>query len=720
MMSKYRLMLTIFYIFIFLDVPTVLFAVDTSYLFSLSDNHEGSTDEGEIISLILEQADKFRLVSKVIPLSSSSEYYSYSKNLEVYLGDINKPTILYLIPLNSSLLNISAALYLIEKLSENPPQNVSSRFIFLGAEQGKETYYPIGTRTFLNNFVAKQPITFIYFDFDQPTYTIYLANQHSAKPTFWTVKEVYHHLKSHNLAPYLPSFYRLIDNFSQKIIHSSMYYHQERISGVTLSSDMSKNKILLNPIVWSQLIATSFADWQLSLTSLNDDFDNHYLVIGSYFISETSYLAILIILFGLYFIIFSLNKKYTRLYLKVFRKKYREIIILWSFVFIFIFLSGLINETLLISIKQSDIWIDQPELFLISKTVFSITFIVIFFTIFLHFGISQSHETYGIAAFWITNINMLIFTIFDVTLIYPLLWSSLFVFIFINTPNLIFKHVTLLLTPIPLLINILQILNYKMASIINKLLFSDIIFNVIMSLIILPLILLFLSLHHIKLTKHIPTIIAPRILLILYIILISLYIFIYTQKYTINFNEKKQNVTIDIKEDISRANSTITFSSRYNLGSFNFKFYNNPNLNIPIINANKVFKAYGQPVHNINIDVDNQSYNNYTLLTITLNNIDILSYDLTLRSSNIIKVLDSSFPISIQDKLYGRIINILTGRNPPSTLIVQMTIEKSNKPLFIDIIAQKNLKSSPYIIIDDPRFKISEHLYISKTIEIKP
>jgi hypothetical protein len=578
------------YIF-FLLISTSLFCED-SYLYGkyaleikdeLSDffpREENSLNEKKLFSYL---ENKFREIGtdfKILNYSLLEKGHSFSKGYSITIDGDSRDTMVIVVPLNNKKnqnsirdgsINIAIAIQLLDIFSKyNPP--ISLEFLFLGAERGTGSEYPIGTRYFLSNFAAKYPTMILYLDMDKEGDLLTLKNS-----------------SNDDLTPLW-----LVEQFSELFIQEGLEFSTDSVQTLAYQSGFEASPSIMNQYLKNEIpalviesrISTSqtFTDYQwansfietiLSFVLNNHEgfekeWDRHYFI--SLFnknlitMGEKEGISIMLSLLAILLLILLIRSRNLHLNLKRFRKHLWTFPLLLFLTFMYLFLSTLIIEEISYMHDFPTLWQQYPIQFLLFKICAAI-FLYSGFIFFVRgLSISRSHHFYTYSAFASVLISMVIVLLYNINFSYFFLWSLVIVSIFMTSRNEVIKRIAIGLSPLPLLILGYNIFSYPYLRICEFLLVSRVSGNIFLTIIIMPTLMLISSLnyYHHRFYRHRRSL--RNVFNLLFwgsLTLLVLYNINSSSPYSIF---KKQPVYVDEKIDLNSMSRSILFNSPAPMG----------------------------------------------------------------------------------------------------------------------------------------------------------
>ncbi|MGL4525060.1 MAG: hypothetical protein ACRCVN_06035 [Spirochaetia bacterium] len=674
---------------------------------SLYPREEGTLKEQKTIELINSIVKELGLKSQKKSINPfNGEAFSYSSNLEIVIPGITKNEVIYLIPIHMPNASLFPALILMEQLSKSlQVLEVGARFVFLGAENGDTTAYPMGTKAFLETYSPPMKSLFFYFNIHTPNQSVMLWNNGDQPAPLSAVKEAKKVFKNTNISLKIPGF----STISSRILPSKnnliQLYIDEQLSGLELSNYEEKSMHQINQKeleIWAKQIAQGFFDWHKELKKIDETIELSYLTIGQFIFSQTLYLQFLIILF-LIFLTKRYRKKTFLACLEILLKYGKFILVVLLISFASLFLSGLVCQSLQI-FKGNEVPLkEELALFIFYKIILS----YFIFSLFLnHTYMKLSRIPLAKISLIISTILFITFSLINISFGWPFLWFVLILLAQNRVKNTYGQLILAILGSLFIFLNMFSLFRLETLYLIPKLLFGDIFTNMIIAIILLPIAINSLSLHRKNYRITSPK--SAKILLqTLCMGILGILIIIYQ-----DFGVKKQPLLIYMQEDLNLDFAVLNFVSPIKIKS----------LEIYIADEKQSFKNMGkrftietQPIDNLNIKYEFKDLIKLKNLNFQIfSELPITEYEILLQSKEEeLFVTSMNYPSKNKINTNGtNTIAVLTGKNPPNPLSVQAIINNT-RDVIIEVRARAN--EIPQILeIDAHRFSVEKERYMSK------
>ncbi len=567
---------------------------DSSYYHILSDLNtfssffpriENSEGESFAVDFIEKRLNEMGIGYTRYDLSQSENVNSGSVTIDAIFPGKSGNEIFMIFPLNHPIkaapgrdgsATLAAALYLAGELEKaDLPQTV--HIVFMGSEYGRGPDYPIGTKDYLANYYPELNSAFFYFDFNFIPENIIVNNSGTGYISpLWLLKKSINALKAAEIG-YTSKFginliNRLRLNDNPSVIDS--YFNGEypvihftgEYSGYYTPSKQSQSEY--------QIFLFELATRGGGLIPSNLQWDSHYLFLKLWkyeiFISETNYVLFLLILISLIIIYpFIANKRFKK-YLKTILRHFWNIPVIFFIMFLLLWISTIIINVIFKIQSFPSLWEILPFHFLALKLTISIFIFLITLRLLKGIHFARRGSFYSAAALIFIILDFMILISIDIAFSYYLLPVLVFTFAFTIFKNRWLKSVFLLLSILVLLGGVINIFLLDVKRIINLILLSPVIGNLIITATLIPIALMiyrlqFIFHQHNKRRAKI-VIIGSDILLGL----VSIGLFIYLSTFNPYIQGRLQPVSIIENISLDHNTRTILFKSSEPLGEFSY------------------------------------------------------------------------------------------------------------------------------------------------------
>jgi len=483
---------------------------DIKFMQSLLPVLEGSENEKIALRFIETRLSLLKVSYTEKDFSKSTNSHSFSRIIDVLIPGEREETVVICIPLNSQSgssgeildhsISIALGLAVIAEYQLNPPP-VSVRVLFLGAERGNDSSYPIGTRFFLDTFYPESPHVFLYLDIAgipreirvqtgsrelvSPLWMLTRMSQSFRDSKFPfqvsnTDTQVYRtglSSRETSIAPILQAGYAAL-GLSQEGKESSQLAEPEKIHAL--------KQVLINFII-------SF------YAGFPEEWDYHFLFFHNPFfdlvVPETEY--VIILLFGcvLFIVLAFLRFREIRKYWDTLRKNILSIPVFFLFAFYLLLASSFILDGVLLIRDIPTLWMFHPVAFLLLKISLFLFFSTILFKFLKKLPFPRNGSFFSAASIFFTILSLLTITIINISFAYYFLWSLFCIVLFSMAKKPWLKIVFFFLAPLSLASIIADIFLAPYSSLCNIILFDKLSGNFLFAIIILPYALLLIRIR---------------------------------------------------------------------------------------------------------------------------------------------------------------------------------------------------------------------------------
>jgi len=478
---------------------------------SLYPRPEGSEGERELIRFIEERIERLRIPYTRLDYQESDTNHSFSSCLVVDIKGEKADTLILALPINhpaeasgqlDGSINVALGLSIVELLNRTTPP-ISVKVLFLGAEYGEETEYPMGSRLFLRDFYPDHRVMTLYLNLKRIPSRLYLrAGGRGIESPYW-----------------------LIDRSTKALEATDIFFlvrgNENQIFRIGLTSE----RTIIEPFLTAGYPAVSFEgkydpldpleeeNWVFSFNLFFKEFldsfsegipetwDRHYLFFqarGFYFsISEQAYLIILIIVLAgilAYGLIFT---RRLRKYLRILAHNIWALPLFFLFIFSLLFLSSWVLEGILRVRNMVDLWKELPLLFLCFKLAVPLAILFVLLNLFRRFPIPRRGSFYSASALLFLLLDIMTLAVINISFTYYFLWAFFFALLFSATSYRPLKVLLFLASPYWIGKTILELFTLPRLEFCRVLLLSKIGGNLLLTVILIPFVLMFIRLKFI-------------------------------------------------------------------------------------------------------------------------------------------------------------------------------------------------------------------------------
>ncbi len=686
---------------------------------------EGSRGESEAVSMILKRLDSSEIKYTVYNLNESEDYPSSSVIIDTVFAGDSDDEIFLVFPLSgrisafpeSNAFSISEALFLAENINKVDLAN-TVHILFMGAEYGNGQEYPLGSREYLKLYYPKQNSAFFYFDISgiPDKIELFTAGTGNISP-LWMVEKGLDALKdSHILFSYRQRtniIYKLGLNDRPSLIDP---YFKSSYPAVMFSGSGGKELDKQSAENFYNLIYSIAADSSWKIQS-DLSWDKHYLVIfaGSriIYIPEQTYILFLIILLSLILLYPFISTGRFNKYLKSILNHFWTIPVLFSMVFLFLFVSTYAVRSLLYLRNFQSLWKYAPILIIIFKLSLSSFLFLISLRLFRFFNFPHRGSFYSASSILFVLIDVLFVLAIDISFAFYLVPVLFSIFLFTVVKNRWIKLFFLLTTAVILIFAASKMFYSGSDRIVGIFILSPLYGNLLITANLLPVLLMIYRIRFLFHRRN--SVLTKRIILTLDLSLgiLSLSMYIYLALFSPFSRENPQPVNVTEVVEIGSGKGDFTLTSPAPLGSFSFTnnkvtaSYNTKSRSMVI----KTAELMPSPV----VELKKYKFLNRSRYTL------VYKYDrvpealgISLISDSEIVVYDSNYPYESSED--STRIDFKTGSVPNSYFILIFTLpEKANGEL---LITGKYGSTDSNISVSGRPFSIQRTLIFKKKILI--
>ncbi len=493
----------------------------------ITNREENLSGAGETLDFLEDFARSRGIASRRHAIRRDESFHSYGENLRFLIEGNEDTRILMFVayvmdPGNSASRNNSAAIAAILSILEQTgrdPEAPTLEINFLGSIDGQK-----GIREYLSRNSPQIPdVVYVIDSAENFGSRVQLVNgDRNIVSPLWILRYLEERIEMagypSGLANSRTQLYRiglaspsvLGPLLSAELNAVGLRFLPEDTDGP--SSRMNRNgehNLVENPatIEARQLRALTLMSDMMSMTEGRDVleqaditglWDQHYinlnLGLGQWIIPESSYvLSIYLILAGLYVWLFIFRRRREK-YARTIRKNFWNLPLLYGAMFSFIFLGSLM-VSLVQGIRGMDrLWEFIPIPLFLLKTTSATLLFTLLFTVLHRTPLSKNGSFYSASAILILSIDVLIFGLININFAYYFLWALFWAFIFSVSRNRIAKVLSALLSPILIVIGVVDIIRLGEYRLIGELISLNPGINLLVAFLLLPFMLMLIRL----------------------------------------------------------------------------------------------------------------------------------------------------------------------------------------------------------------------------------
>ncbi len=463
-------------------VPVILFLLSATLLFPqssvpqdaqgvLSDlialsafypSGEGTSNEKRVSDFIIERLNTLGVRFSQKSFSGSERHHSFSRFVDATIPGKKTDTVFIVVPINNvsadpdapdTLVNVALALGFLSRSSLVPP-DVTIRILFMGAEFGESTEYPLGSNIFLDDFFPDYPSIFLYLNFrDVPARVLLKGAANGIVAPNWLIVDAAETLREAGV-PFL-----LRGNKNQLF---RMGFSDDRTQIQPFLADSFPAICLegeYGNITETEKVSRirsigRFLDEFIGLYSSGfpGEWDKHYLFfqVMNFFLVVNEYaLMVIIITVLLLFVLMTLVfYKYVRQLLLMFVDKWWTLLFFLPITFAFSLLATFAIDGILFLKGDPEFWKVMPFQFLMFKLLFILACYLVLSPAIRHLQFPEDSRFYEKWAALFLLFDALIFSLINVSFSYYFFWAFAFVSLAVFFSDRIVKFLLYALSPV--------------------------------------------------------------------------------------------------------------------------------------------------------------------------------------------------------------------------------------------------------------------------------
>ncbi len=461
--------------------------------------YEGSEGEQKTLAFIRARLERAGVSYRHFDFSESTVSHSFSSCIEVTLPGARRDTLIIATPLNhlagssaefDGSINIAIALNLIAYLGSSTPP-ITLKFLFLGAEFGDSSHYPMGSKLFLADFKP-----------DYRAMVVYLNMMRRPRRL---------HIRSGGLRVVAP--YWLVNHCTEALELTDIFFLARGNENQIFRMGLTSERTIMESFLASGYPAVSLEgdyepatgadqDWIASFLRFLDtliegfwqgipeSWDRHYLFFqarGFYLIiSERVYITVFLVILSLaavYSLAFSARMKK---YLRTLGRGLWTIPILCALAFGILLLASLALEAVMWIRNFPSLWEHLPLPFLALKCSLCGFLLTLLLPLLRRLPFSKNGSFYSACALLLLVIDVLLLAAVNVSFSYYLLWALLFALFFAIAPWPKLKLLFFLASPYWIVKTIVELFAIGQTDFCEVVLLSRLWGNLLLAAIVLP------------------------------------------------------------------------------------------------------------------------------------------------------------------------------------------------------------------------------------------
>jgi hypothetical protein len=472
---------------------------------------EGSEGERQLLEFIEQRLEYLRIPYSHLDFNESDKNHSFSSCLVADVRGEREDTLILAVPINhppeierqfDGSINVALALGILENISRKTPP-LSLKILFLGAEYGQTSDYPMGSRLFLRDFFPDYRVMCLYLNFKRIPSRLYLrGGARGIEAPYW-----------------------LLDRATDALEKTDLFFlirgNENQIFRIGLTSE----RTIVEPFLEADYPAVSFEgeyaeldplqqeNWIFSFNLFMSEFlkaftngipetwDRHYLFFqarGFYFsISEEVYLIILLIVLGGILVYGLVATRRLRKYLRILAHNIWALPLFFVFIFALLFLSTWLIEGILRARNMILLWEELPLLFLVFKLAVPLAMFFILLSVVKRLPIPRRGSFYSAGALLFLLLDIVVLAVINISFTYYFLWAFTFALLFSAVAYRPLKVLLFLASPYWIVKTIVELFTLPRLEFCEILLLSKIGGNLLLTVILIPFILMFIRLKFI-------------------------------------------------------------------------------------------------------------------------------------------------------------------------------------------------------------------------------
>jgi len=661
-----------------------------AYFSSLYPRTEGSAGEREAIAHIERTLQGMGVPYQERPLNDIEGIHSYSSSIEVFLKGRSPDELLVAVPIDQELdasrsddgsINPALALGFIRELRAAEPP-VSVRFLFLGAEYGGGSEYPIGSREFLANFYPDHPVAVLYLNFRFiPARTIIASGSNGTISPYWIINRCATSLDDAGL------FYLLRGNENQ-IYRLGLAGKPPLIDAYLRAGypaiELSDMGTPLPDSEWNQWVGTALHFFSgfvaKNAGGFPSSWDRHYLFFQarffSFILSESEYIVLLVILMALAILYPLIHQDRFRRHFSTLLRHFLSLPLLLATIFAFLFASTYLVESIGFARNFPTLWRYAPFPFFALKVVAALFLFALLFKALRGLPFARNGRFYTAATLLLLLVDVVAVALVNISLTYYLVWAMMFAILFSILTSPYLKTLCLLASTGWLVKAGVDIFTLPALDAVRVVLLSPVKGNLFLSVVLLPFILMTIRVE-LLFRRHHP---SRRRLFIRFADLLlgvaTAGLFGYLMAFAPFGPRNPQPIAVQEEIDIPSNSRTVTLYSPAPIGKV--RLITDAGA-FEIATRSRTYTTSLPEVQNVlSIERTSSGFLDRRQIGLTLIPRGT-PYEVTviLASAKELVIYDSNFPFSYNPTANEAIIHV--GKNPPFPLSVEFTLPESGE-----------------------------------------
>jgi hypothetical protein len=471
---------------------------------------EASAAEDLLLEYIMNAVRDTGLMPQQLDFAGYSEAHSFSRIVVVDIPPAEGAAerdghLLVAAPINSRDLadpdedgtpSVAALLALVESLAAEP---VAQRItvLFLGAEYGPTAAYPLGSRRFLSGYFPEGPQALLYLDATATPLLLEAGGDGSVAPS-WLIRATVDAARATGLEiATRPGMYQL-NRLGVAPAHPALAaYLAAGIPAVLVDSDTPD---LYAPDLdrASRSLAQFASSWLAEFgDGVPSEWDRHFL----YFRLGTRQLVVGERVFVIAFIVLILasllyalilRRRFSR-YVRTVGRNLWNIPVLYLLIFGFLAAATYLLELFVLVRGFPTIWEYYPGAYVAFKLAMALFMFLVAAQIIRRLPLSKNGSFYSAATIFVLLIDIVIFSVLNLSVGFYFMWAFLFAFLFSIVRSRALKIIALLLAPLFLIRVAVEVIQVQALQVVEVLLLSTT-GDLLLAFMLLPFLLMMIRL----------------------------------------------------------------------------------------------------------------------------------------------------------------------------------------------------------------------------------
>ena len=469
---------------------------------------EGSRMEKDLVSWIEARLSSLGVAFTPFDFSRSDFQHSFSSCIRVDIPGAVRDSLILAVPLNSppdaergrdGSINVALALDLVAQVKNRQPP-VSLTVLFLGAEYGDTSAYPMGSTLFLRDFQPDYRAAVLYLNFRAvPSRVLVRGGGRGIVSPYWLMNRCVDALREARIPFRLPGeeiqIFRMGTTDERTAIEP---YLKAGYPSVGLEGENGE----IAPLNESEWLV-SFSSFLRGILAANstgipEEWDRHYLLLQaggiSLIIGEKLHLSILLgilaatLLFSLAF------RRGLKKYQRTLARNIPSIIPLAGLSFLFLAAGTYALKGILSARGFSILWTYAPLEFLALKICIALFLYAALYNVMRRLPFPRNGSFYSAAALFFLLLDIGVVAVFNISFTYYFLWAFIFVFLSTLVRGRYMKALLFLPAPFWALRGLITVFQAPALPFCHFLLLSPLWGNLLAAAVSLPIILMLLRL----------------------------------------------------------------------------------------------------------------------------------------------------------------------------------------------------------------------------------